>query len=115
MICRPSVISDDWVVKGFHLHVHGIELAVRPGHQRGLIVFRSVFSSPTDAQVAGAAAVVAEKCLADREIRAQWRHTIDGAIDFLDGYNGELGDLANGRKAELNFLKRALMARDQGE
>jgi hypothetical protein len=32
-MCHPSVISDDWVTKGFHLHVEGIELAVRPGNR----------------------------------------------------------------------------------
>ncbi|MBV8781839.1 MAG: hypothetical protein JO353_10615 [Phycisphaerae bacterium] len=106
--CKPSVISDDWVLKGFHLHVHRLELAMRPGHRPGMIVFKRVFSSPSTQDVQAAEEVVRKNCLADPAIRAKWRETIDKAINYLSGYNGELKDLANGRMGELTFLKRAL-------
>ena len=44
-LCKASIIADDWVVKGFHTQIDGIELALRPGHRAGMIVIRSVFSS----------------------------------------------------------------------
>lgn len=113
-MCRPSVISADWVVKGFHLYVGNVEVAVRPGHWAGMIVFKSVFSSPAARDVDAATNAVRERCLTDPAVRAQWCDTIDRAIPYLDGYRGELADLANGRKAELAFLKRALLAFDAG-
>jgi hypothetical protein len=112
-VCKPSVIADDWVTKGFHLHVGRIELAVRPGHKQGMVVFRSVFSSASDEAVEAAIEMVQTHCLADANVRKQWRETIDRAISFLKGYPGELGDLANGRLAELTFLKRALTYLDR--
>jgi hypothetical protein len=109
-VCRPSVISGDWVNKGFHLHVQDIELAVRPGHRRGMIVFRPCFSSTSQEKVDAAANVVRRRCLADPAIRAWWCDRIDQAVAHLEHYDGELADVANGRKAELSFLKRALLA-----
>src|SRR5947208_1549145 len=101
---RPSVISDDWVIKGFHLHVGRVELAIRPGHQRGMVVCKPVFSSPTAQEVAAATKVVRDHCLADPAVRARWCETIDRAIEYLNGCRGELEALANGRKKELTFL-----------
>lgn len=108
-MCRPSVISADWVTKGFHVHIEHVELAVRPGHRQGMIVFKSFFSSPSRRDVDAAVKDIRERCLTDAAVRAQWRGTIDRAIRYLEGYRGELAQLANGRKAELTFLKRALL------
>jgi hypothetical protein len=44
---RITPIDEDWVDKGYHIHVHSIELAVHPDHLGG-IVFRKVFSSTSD-------------------------------------------------------------------
>ncbi len=110
MLCRPSVISDDWVVKGFHLHVEQVELAVRPGHRPGLIVFKSCFASASPQDVDAAERIVRQQCLAHPNVRIQWCNAIERAIGFLEGYDGELAELANGRKAELSFLKKALLA-----
>jgi hypothetical protein len=109
MQCRPSVISDDWVSKGFHLHVEHVELAVRPGHRPGMIVFRSCFASALPQDVDAAERIVRGQCLADPAVRAHWCRAIDRAIVYLQGYDGELAELANGRRAELSFLKRALV------
>jgi len=46
-MCVPSVVADDWIIKGCHIHVNGIELALHPNHTGGA-VFSSVFSSPAD-------------------------------------------------------------------
>lgn len=112
-MCKPSVIADDWITKGFHLHVGRVELAVRPGHKQGMVVFKSVFSSASNRAVEVAINAVEANCLADPQVRAQWRDTIDKAIGYMRGYPGELADLANGRMAELAFLKRALMHLDR--
>jgi hypothetical protein len=112
-MCKPSVIADDWVTKGFHLHVGRVELAVRPGHKQGMVVFRSVFSSASSRAVEVAIESVQKNCLADPKVRVQWRETIGKAIGYLKGYPGELADLANGRMAELAYLKRALMHLDR--
>jgi hypothetical protein len=109
-MCHPSVISGDWVVKGFHLHVGEVEIGVRPGHRKGMIALRSVFSAAPGTAVGAAAKIVREQCLADPAVRTQWCDTIDRAIRYLDGYRGELEELANGRKAELTFLKRSLLS-----
>lgn len=111
-MCRPSPISDDWIIKGFHLHVDDIELAVRPGHASGLIVFASVFSRVDARLVDAAVSLVQTKCVQNPSVRRQWCTTIDRAIGYLDGCTGELADLANGRKAELTFLKHALLVYD---
>src|SRR6266550_4421003 len=50
-ICRPSTVSDDWVFKGFHINVEGIELRVRPGHRRGMIVLKRFFRRDSEAGV----------------------------------------------------------------
>lgn len=110
MVCRPSVISDDWIVNGFHLHVGPIELAVRAGHRPGMIVFDSCFSAAAGRDVDAAIRTVRVQCLSDAGVRASWRRTIGRAIQYLDGRTGDLADLANGRKAELTFLWHALLA-----
>src|SRR5207302_9297037 len=95
---------------GFHLHVENVELAVRPGHVKGMVVLASCFSSASRRDVEAAARIIRERCLADRDVRIRWCRTIDRAIGYLEGYVGELETLANGRKAELTFLKHALLA-----
>ena len=62
-ICRPYAIYDDWVLKGFHVHVEGVELAVRPGHQRGMIAFKRVFRRDSLAEIDAAKRILIEKCL----------------------------------------------------
>ena len=109
-MCRPSVVSQDWIVKGFHLHVGRVELAVRPGHVPGLSVFESCFSGAPERDVDAAIRTVRARCLSDAAVWANWRDTIGRAMQYLDGQTGELADLANGRKAELTFLWHALAA-----
>jgi len=93
-MCRPSPISPDWVTKGFHVHVGPVEIVVRPGHEPGLVVFASFFSSVDSRSEDAAIRSIRDNCLADPVVRERWRHTIDRAIRYLDGYDGELADLA---------------------
>jgi hypothetical protein len=40
-VCLPSAVADDWVKKGCHIHVHGVELTVAPDHQGGVVELSS--------------------------------------------------------------------------
>jgi len=106
-MCRPSVVADDWVVKGCHIHVNGVELAVRPDHHGG-IVFRKVFSSTPDDAFDRAVRIARTDCLPDPTVRNRWRRDITRAMSFVRTYRGELAELANGRQLEFRFLLRAL-------
>ena len=107
-LCRASVIADDWVVKGFHIEIDGIELAMRPAHQTGVIALRSVFSSVSSDNLNAAANKLIRQCLENPGVRDRWCDVIDKAIGYLRGYYGEVSDLAIGRQAELIFLRHAI-------
>ena len=109
-VCRPSALYDDWVVKGFHLHVEGVELAVRPGHRPGMIVFKRVFRSDSWDDVNAAGRLARQLCLGSKVVRERWVKTLGRAMQFLDDYDGELHDKATGRKYEFRRLQKALLA-----
>lgn len=109
-LCRPSSIYDDWVLKGFHVHVEGIELAVRPGHQPGMIVLKRVFRSDSAAEIDAAKRLLIGKCLSSKIVRDHWVQTLGRAMDYLNGYGGDLPEKANGRKYEFRRLQKALLA-----
>src|SRR5215469_15659923 len=52
-MCFPSVVADDWIVKGCHIHADGIEPAVRSDHIGGVMFF-GVFSAPDEVAVQAA-------------------------------------------------------------
>lgn len=106
-MCRPSVIADDWVVKGCHIHIGHVELVMRPNHC-GEIVFRKVFASTPDSDAASAIRQAQEVCLPDPKVRARWRRDLERAMEYMRQYEGELEALANGRQLEFRFLIRAL-------
>ena len=105
-MCRPSTVTDDWVVKGCHIHVDGVELAVRPAHsatyQDGF-VFRKVFRSTSDDAFRAAARKAREVCLPDAGVRARWRRALERGMAFVRSFSGEPADKANGRQYE--FLR----------
>ena len=105
-MCRPSKVAVDWIVKGCHIHVNGVELAVRPDH-RGGIVFKKVFRSVPPA-VEAAALRAAVECLADDGHRLRWIRDIERAMVFLRSESGQFAELARGRAGELKFLLVAL-------
>jgi hypothetical protein len=106
-MCVPSVVADDWITKGCHIHVDGIELALRPDHQ-GDVVFSSVFSYPAEAAVEAAKRRAREECLANRDQRKRWLESVQRAMVHLVSHRGALRELAIGRLAELHFLEIAL-------
>jgi hypothetical protein len=112
-MCRPSTVTDDWVVKGCHIHVDGVELAVRPTHStayRDGVVFKKVFRSTADHTFQAAVRKAREQCLADPLVRARWRRALAAGILFVRTFAGEPASLANGRQYEFTCLIRHLQA-----
>jgi Pretoxin HINT domain/Pre-toxin TG len=93
---RISTVAPDWATKGAHIHIDGIELAVRPA-QNGQIVFRSVFSGQSAREVESAAGTAA-RALDDVGFRQRLYNAAARAIQIVDG----------GKAAELRFLMHAL-------
>ncbi len=110
-MCQASVVTDDWVVKGCHIHVDGVELAVRPNHLGG-VMFKEVFSSTPEDILRMAIQRAVRECLPDPAVRAKWRRTLEHAMEFVRG-RAKSGDdglsrKANGRQLEFRFLILAL-------
>jgi hypothetical protein len=106
-MCLPSVVADDWIVKGFHIHVDGIELVLRPDHL-GRVKFVSFFSGPSDSDVKDAVRRATQECLPNADMRKRWLSSIRRARVHLISQRGALRELATGRVAEMHFLQIAL-------
>src|SRR6185503_19545535 len=100
-MCDPSVVADDWITKGFHLTIDGVELAVRPDHLGG-VVFRRVFASTSPDMMRDAIRAAVRDCLEDEDVRSQWINRINSAMLHLDANTSVLRQLAKGRLAELH-------------
>src|SRR5438874_1434716 len=106
-MCRASTVTDDWVVKGCHIHVDGVELAIRPTHSLDFMdgfVFKKVFRSTADGVFLAAARKARSECLTNGYVRARWRRALQNAIEYVRGFAGELAALANGRQYEFMRL-----------
>jgi hypothetical protein len=115
-MCRPSTVTDDWVVKGCHIHVDGVELAVRPAHSSTYldgVVFKRIFRSTSDAAFRAAARKAREVCLADPIVRARWRRALERGMVFVRSFSGEPADKANDRQYEFIRLIRHLDAYEE--
>ena len=102
-MCRPSTVTDDWVVKGCHIHVDGVELTIRPTHSssyRDGVVFKRVFRSTSDDAFQSAARKARVECLPDPTVRARWRRALERGMAFVRTFSGEPADLANGCQYE---------------
>jgi hypothetical protein len=106
-MCLPSVVADDWVVKGFHIHVDGIELVMRPDHL-GKVKFTNFFSGSSESDVNDAIRRATQECLPDPGMRRRWIESIQRARLHLISHRGALRSLAIGRVAEMHFLQIAL-------
>ena len=105
-MCRASTVTDDWVVKGCHIHVDGIELGVCPTHSPDYldgILFKKIFRSTPDAAFHAAAKKAREQCLGNAMIRGRWRLALERGIQYVRTFEGEPAEKANGRQYE--FLR----------
>lgn len=118
-MCRPSSVADDWVNKGCHIHVNGIELAIRPTyspHYRDGFVFKKVFPSTPDQMFQAAARKARDECLSDPIERGRWRQALERSMKHVRSFIGQsatLKDLANGRQYEFLRLIRHLDAYEE--
>jgi hypothetical protein len=106
-MCEPSKITEDWVTKGCHVHVNGIELNIYSDHEAH-IGFREVFSSTTASDLRAAIKSAYEDCLPNPAVRKRWMQRLDMARIFMLNYQGALYRKANGRMLEFKFLRIAI-------
>jgi hypothetical protein len=106
-MCEPSKVTDDWVTKGCHIHVNGVELNVYTNYS-GRIDFRAVFTSTHEERVKEAIKAAFDDCLADPDVRRRWIRRLEMGRIFMLDYRGELHRLANGRMLEFKFIRIAI-------
>ncbi len=108
-MCQASIVADDWVVKGCHIHIGATELVVYPNHLGG-VNFKPFFTvKQSNKHVVGAALKTArEQCINDPDVRKSWIRSLKQAIRCMLSFDGELKKLANGRMLEFKFLIVAL-------
>jgi hypothetical protein len=108
-MCEASKIAEDWVIKGFHIHVNGIELAVLSDHEGG-IAFRPFFSSTNGAKADAAIKEARGVCLANPATRKAWIAKLKAANAYMYDYSGEysLASRARGRMFEFKMLRIAI-------
>lgn len=108
-VCVPSVVTHDWVTKGMHIHVKGVELNIFTTHKRSGFAFRSVFSQRYNRkQVQAALKHAREKCLPKKAVRQRWISRLDMARVFMRNYEGEHARLANGKMYDFKLIRIAL-------
>lgn len=106
-MCETSKLSDDWVVKGCHIHVNGVELAMFSDHLGGL-GFKPVFASSAPDRVKAALRAVRTVCLPDLVVRTRWITRLSMARAFMLDYQGNLASQANGRMFEFKMIQIAI-------
>jgi hypothetical protein len=113
-VCEPSVVTEDWVTKGVHIHVMGVELNIFTTHRKSGFDFRAVFSRDEKKRKKGkkvlAAALkhIRENCLPNRKVRKRWISRLEMARQYMIDYRGELASLANGKMYDLKLIRIAL-------
>lgn len=108
-MCQASKVTNDWAVKGCHIHLEEVELGVYPDHE-GKVGFKSVFRVTKKNEDAIAAAIkrAREECLPDPEVRSRWIRSLRQAIRYMLSFVGEPKKKASGRMLEFKFLILAL-------
>jgi hypothetical protein len=106
-MCEPSKVTDDWVIKGCHIHVNGVELNIYT-NCTGRIDFRPVFTSTPEEHVKEAIKAAFDDCLTDPDVRTRWIQRLEMARIFMLDYPGGLRSLANGRMLEFKFIRIAI-------
>jgi hypothetical protein len=107
-MCEASKVTQDWVVKGCHIHIGAVDIGVFPNHKRGL-GFKSVFAvTAKNGEAVAGALKLAEECLLDPDVRRSWVGSLRRATRFMMSVEGVLSELARGRMLEFKFLIIAL-------
>ncbi|TCK64997.1 RHS repeat-associated protein, partial [Winogradskyella wandonensis] len=103
---KISKVAPDWAVKGAHVHIGNIELALKPGNN-GTIVIKSVFNNIKEKHLQAPIKAV-EEALKNPAFRKKLIDYTEKARDLLKQGN-EIERAASG---ELNFLIKALKKLD---
>ena len=106
-MCAASKIADDWIVKGCHIHVDGVELVIFTNHF-GSIDFRPFFSTEDPDRAAAAIKKAWLKCLPDPDVRKHWMKRLDMARGYMMNYKGIYAALANGRMFDFKMIRIAI-------
>ena len=75
-----------------------------------MIVHKRVFRSDSWDAVNAAGELLRRDCFSSVVIRGRWVRTLGRAMKYLNGYEGDRPEKANGRKYEFRKLQKALMA-----
>ena len=99
-------MSDDWAMKGCHVHVGKVEVSIHPNHLGG-VLFRTPFSSTPTVEL-DAAITVVRSWLNDTSFRQRLLAAIERAAEHMPSIEGFWSTRANGRLKEFKFLILAL-------
>jgi len=75
-----------------------------------MIVFKRWFRRDSWTDVDAARRIAIQNCLSSRNVRDKWVQTLLRAREYLNGYDGDFLEKANGRKWEFRRLEKALLA-----
>lgn len=106
-LCDASKVAEDWVVKGCHIHIEGVELQMFPNH-RAKPEFRGFFASTPQNKVDEAIRVARNDCLPDAETRTKWIIRLRMARSFMMNRGIGIPSLARGRMFEFKMLEIAI-------
>jgi hypothetical protein len=113
-VCEPSVVTEDWITKGVHIHVMGVELNIFTTHRESEFDFRAVFSRDRAKRRKGVNVLdaalrhVREKCLPNPKVRKRWISRLEMARQYMIDYRGEHDSLANGKMYDFKLIRIAL-------
>jgi hypothetical protein len=109
LMCQASKVTNDWAVKGCHIHIGAVELVIFPDHLGG-VGFKTFFTVTSEdlPAVKKALKMAREECLPDEKVRSLWVRSLRQAIRYMLSFEGEPSAKANGRMLEFKFLILAL-------
>jgi hypothetical protein len=113
-VCKPSVVTEDWVTKGVHIHVMGVELNIFTTHEPSGFDFRVVFSRDKKKKRKGKKVLTAalmhirKKCLRSKQVRKRWITRLEMARQYMIDYRGKHAGLANGKMYDFKLIRIAL-------
>jgi hypothetical protein len=107
-VCKPSVVTEDWITKGMHIHVKGVELNIFTTHKKSGFGFRAVFSTTNPKRLQAALKHVRKKCLPDRNVRRRWISRLNMATIYMRNYQGVYARMANGRMYDFKLIRIAI-------
>ena len=106
-LCDASKVAEDWVVKGCHIHIAGVELQMFPNHH-AKPEFRGFFASTHPKEIEEAIRVAKNECLPDVETRVKWIVRLRMARSFMMNPHIGIPSLARGRMFEFKMLEIAI-------